>query len=405
MASSAESFGRVNDDGTVDVLDGDTWRLVGSFPDGTPEEALAYFQRKFADLEASVSLAEQRFKAKAAAKDIAAQVAKLTTELVEPSVVGNIAGLRERLSALQEKLPELTQEQNAQSEAEVAEAITHREKIVADMEALAATELKSIRWKSTTTAMTELFESWQNHQQTGPRIPKKTADALWTRFRSARSGLEKSRRAYFQELDGKSKEAKTVKRDLIAQAEALASQGSAGITTYRGLLEKWKAAPRASRSVEDGLWAKFKAAGDVLYAAKAEADKVDDAANQVNLDAKQALIAEFADILSLEDRDAATTRLRAFHQKFQTLGPVPKKAIRSIDDQVKKFDMHVKKLDEAFWVKNDPEKKARSESMSGQLHDAIATLEAEIATATGDKKAQLQSELETKKAWLAVIDS
>ncbi|MBT5729904.1 MAG: DUF349 domain-containing protein, partial [Microbacteriaceae bacterium] len=65
----------------------------------------------------------------------------------------------------------------------------------------------------------------------------------------------------------------------------------------------------------------------------------------------------------------------------------------------------VKKLDEAFWVKNDPEKKARSESMSGQLHDAIAALEAEIATATGDKKAQLQSELETKKAWLAVIDS
>ena len=137
MASSAESFGRVNDDGTVDVLDGDTWRPVGSFPDGTPEEALAYFQRKFADLEASVSLAEQRFKAKAAAKDIAAQVAKLTTELVEPSAVGNIAGLRERLSALQEKLPELTQEQNAQSEAEFAEAIAHREKIVADMEALA----------------------------------------------------------------------------------------------------------------------------------------------------------------------------------------------------------------------------------------------------------------------------
>ena len=77
MAQTADSFGRVDDDGTVHVLDGDAWRPVGSFPDGTPEEALAYFRRKFDDLAATLTLAEQRIKAKANAKDIRTQLAKM----------------------------------------------------------------------------------------------------------------------------------------------------------------------------------------------------------------------------------------------------------------------------------------------------------------------------------------
>jgi hypothetical protein len=403
MAQTADSFGRVDDDGTVHVLDGDAWRPVGSFPDGTPEEALAYFRRKFDDLAATLTLAEQRIKAKANAKDIRTQLAKMGKDLLEPAAVGDLAGLRAKVEALLEKLPDLAKEQDAEAEVVVTEAIAHREGIVTQMEALAAKEASAIRWKSATTTMAELFETWQNHQQNGPRIPKKTADALWSRFRGARASLEKARRAYFHELDGKSKEVKTAKRDLISKAEALASQGTAGIAAYRKLLDQWKLAPRASRSVEDTLWASFKAAGDVLYSAKAELDKVEDAANEEHLVAKQALITEFADILTLNERDAASARLRAFHQKFSALGPVPKKSMRSVDDLVKKYDTHVKKLEEDFWVKNDPEKKARSESMATQIYDAIAKIEAKIAKADGGKKAELEAELEAKKAWLAVI--
>ena len=50
MAADANPHGRVDDDGTVLVHDRDTWRPVGSFPDGTPDEALAYFERKFHEL-------------------------------------------------------------------------------------------------------------------------------------------------------------------------------------------------------------------------------------------------------------------------------------------------------------------------------------------------------------------
>jgi hypothetical protein len=404
MATSADAFGRVDDDGTVSVREGESWRAVGSFPDGTRDEALAYFTRKFDDLEATVSLAEQRVKAGAAVRDITKQLDRLDKDLVEPAAVGDIVALRGRVQALREKLPTLEAKQDEASQAAVAEALAHREKIVADMEAIASQDPSKVRWKQATTTMTELFEAWQSHQQTGPRVPKKTADELWTRFRTARNTLEKARRAFFQDLDKASKEAKTAKKDLIAAAEALVEKGAAGITSYRNLLAQWKEAPRASKSVEDGLWAQFKKAGDALYGAKAEEDKRDDETNAVNAESKKALLAEFADVLSLTDRDQASQRLRTFHTRFAALGPVPKKDLRAIDDQVKKLDAHVKSLEQEFWTKNDPEKKARSESMTGQLTAAIEELESKIQGASGTDKSDLESELATKKAWLAVLN-
>ena len=404
MATSADAFGRVDDDGTVSVREGQSWRPVGSFPDGTAEEALAYFSRKFDDLEATVSLAEQRVKAGAAVRDITKQLDRLDKDLVEPAAVGDIATLRERVAALREKLPTLEAQQDEASKEAVAEALAHREKIVADMEAIAAQDPSKIRWKQATTTMTQLFEAWQTHQQTGPRVPKKTADELWARFRTARNTVEKARRAYFQDLDKASKEAKAIKKELIAAAEALVEKGSAGIPSYRNLLAKWKEAPRASKSVEDGLWAQFKKAGDALYGAKAEEDKRDDETNSVNAENKRALLAEFADILTLTDRDQASQRLRTFHTRFQALGPVPKKDVRAIDEKVKKLDAHVKSLEQEFWTKNDPEKKARSESMTGQLTAAISDLESRIQAASGAEKAELEAELATKKAWLAVLN-
>ena len=404
MAAEANPHGRVDDDGTVLVHDRDTWRPVGSFPDGTHAEALAYFERKFQELEAKVTLAEQRLAAKAPAKDLTTQIDKLIQDLVEPAAVGDLAALRGRAQALQEALPALIDAQKQETEAALGEALVAREAIVKAMEDLAAEDVQKIRWKAAGQTMTELFEQWQNHQQTGPRIPKKTADVLWARFRTAKNSLEKARRSHFQELEAKTKESKGIKKALIEQAEVLAPQGSTGIAAYQKLLTQWKAAPRAQRSVEDALWAKFKAAGDVLYQQKAEQDAKEDEANAGNLALKLTLITDFGDILTMTDRDAASARLRLFHEKFSAIGPVPKKDVRSIDQSVKKFDTHVRTLDQEFWQKNDPEKKARSSSMAEQLVDAIADLEAKISQVPDTEKPELEAELETKRAWLAVVE-
>ena len=403
MAVSPDSLGRVESDGTVFVKDGVDWRAVGSFPDGTADEALAYFVRKYEELEAGVALAEQRLKASAPIADLKKQISKLQNDVVTPSAVGDLESLRARVQVLVDALPEREAEHKETREKEIAEALVHREKIVVEVEALAAKKPESIRWKETTATVQALFEQWQTHQKNGPKLPKKTADELWGRFKTARGTLEKARRGHFAELDKRSKEAKTTKKALIEQAQGLADKGAA-IPAYRGLLDKWKAAPRGSKSVEDSLWAQFKAAGDVLYAKKAEEVKADDEANQVHYEGKKALIAEFQDILSTDDRTEASSRLRAFHQKFSQLGPVPKKNVKEIDEQVKKFDSHVKNLEQKHWNENDPEKKARSQSMAEQIEDSIRRLEAEISEASGDKKKDLEAELATKQAWLSVLN-
>src|SRR6056300_2076494 len=101
MTQDSTDFGRVDSDGSVQVREGDTWRTVGSYPDATAEEALAYFVRKCVDLEARVALAEQRVKAGANSKDIEKQLAGLSKELIEPAIVGDIAQLRSRVEAAQ----------------------------------------------------------------------------------------------------------------------------------------------------------------------------------------------------------------------------------------------------------------------------------------------------------------
>ena len=409
MSELATEWGRADSSGTVFVkLEGD-WVTVGSFPDGTPEEALALYEKKHADLEAQVILAEQRLKAGANAKDIQRSVDKLTSELASPASVGDIASLRARVTAVGEALGPMVEAQKAEREKAQADAVSQRKELVTQMEQLAAVDPAQIRWKETTAKMTELFTAWQEHQQSGPRLPKATGDELWKRFRAARNALDKARRNHFQERDKNNKEAKSVKRELIEKAEALAPKGADGISAYRDLLEQWKKAPRASRSVDEALWSKFKAAGDVLYQAKTAHDQAADDANKENGDAKRALIEKYSAILDQTDHESAAQSLRSFHDEFKKIGPVPRADVKTIDQKVRAFDAHVKSLHEKHWRDNDPEKKARSNSFLEQLTDQIAALDVSIAEAekAGDKARveDLTAEREAKLAWRAALDA
>ena len=98
---AATQFGRVDEKNNVYVNDNGTERLVGQYPDVTQEEALAFFTKKFDDLEAQVRILEQRISAGVTdAKSLTATQEHLATELVEPKAVGNLQGLRDRIAAI-----------------------------------------------------------------------------------------------------------------------------------------------------------------------------------------------------------------------------------------------------------------------------------------------------------------
>ena len=407
MVESTQSWGRVNDDGIVEVTVEGTWHAVGSYPDGSAEEALAIFVRKFDDIEAQVSLAEQRLKAGAPAKDVGRGLKKVSAELETPSAVGDYLSLRVRVEQLNAQVSELSETQAKEREEAVAQAVVDREAIVAEIEALASRDPHSIRWKETTASVDALFDKWKAHQQNGPRLPKATADALWKRFKAARNTLDRARRQHFQERDKLAKASKSVKKELIEKAQALAPKGAEGIPAYRALLEEWKKAPRAARSVEDQLWAQFKAAGDALYQAKSQQAEAEDEANRENGEAKQKLVEEFSDLLTMSDHRAAVERLRLFHDRFRQIGPVPRGMVKKIDAEVKKFDQHVKKLEAEHWEKTNPEKQARSQSFLDQIDQQISELRYEraAAEAAGDSQtvSRLDEEISTKEAWKKVL--
>ena len=97
---AVEDFGRVAEDGTVYVRTTDGERAVGSYPGAPPEDALAYFVRKYDDIGAQISLFAQRLNnTEMAPKDIDAGLKRLREATAEPNAVGDLAALVSRVDA------------------------------------------------------------------------------------------------------------------------------------------------------------------------------------------------------------------------------------------------------------------------------------------------------------------
>ncbi|MCA1942545.1 MAG: DUF349 domain-containing protein [Yonghaparkia sp.] len=408
MSANESTWGRVDETGTVYVTDRGAERAVGQYPDGTPEEALAYFTRKYTELEGQVRLLEQRARAGAPAADVAKTVTALTEALETAAAVGDLEALRTRVAALSTTVEKLTEAQQAEAAAATEAAIAERVAIVEAAEALAAKDPQSIQWKKATADVDALFTRWKDHQQSGPRIPKKQADDLWKRFRAARSTVDGHRRSYFAGLDAEHKEVRARKQALVEKAVALAPQGPAGIPAYRRLLDEWKTAGRAGKKIDDALWEQFKAAGDALYAAKAEVDARENEEYAGNLQVKLALLDEAAPLLTATDRVQARSTLSSIQRRWEAAGKVPRDQVRVVEDRLRQIELAVKKLEEDHWNRTDPEKKARSEGLAAQLEQAIAGLEADLAAATAAKDARKIAEiteaLEARRAWLSAVD-
>jgi hypothetical protein len=406
-ANEQAPWGRVDETRTVFVREADGERAVGQYPDGTAEEALAYFERKFVELAGQVTLLEQRIKRGTAAADVAKTIESLSTTIATANAVGDLASLRTRLDALGGAVGELTEKQTAEAKAATQAAIAQREALVVEAETLAAQDPAKAQWKQLSASLDDIFARWQKHQADGPRLPKNEGNELWKRFRAARTIIETNRKAFFAELDSVHKDARTKKQALVESAEALIEKGIDGIPTYRTLLDDWKAAGRAGKKFDDALWAKFKAAGDALYSAKSEVDAKDNEEFSANLELKLALLTEAEPLLAENDRTKAKESLLSIQRRWDQIGKVPRDKVKPIEDRLRKVETAVRKLDEDHWQKSNPERIARSEGLASQLHDAIAKLERELADAKagGDsrKVAEAQEALDARKVWLDAL--
>ena len=395
---TSTEFGRVDGENNVFVIEAGVERLVGQYPNVTPDEALAYFVRKYEDLEAQVRILEQRLASGITdAKSLKTTFDHITEELKEPKAVGNIQGLRDRVAKVAPQIEEAAAKIAAERDAAIEAAMTQKEEIAARAEAITA-NLGGINWKKSAEEMNQLFTKWQQIQKDSPKIAKAKTDPIWKRFSQARAKFEAGRRAYFSTLDSKFKEAKGAKSALVEKAEALVAKGGDAASDYRKLQDDWKAAPRAGKA-EDALWTRFRAAGDAIFAAKKEKDSEIAVEHAANLKLKQELIAE-AKKIDTKDLEAAKKALSDIQARWVKIGHVAKDKVREIEDQLRKIEKSVSDAQAEEWRRSDPAAKARSNSLVTQLEAAIAELEAELKGAAAAKKKDIQAQIDARKSWL-----
>ena len=406
--AAAAAFGRVDDQGNVYLREDAGERVVGQYPGVTADEAMTLYIRRYLDLKAQVDLFAARLE-QLNARDIDTTLATLTEAVSEPAVVGDVSGLRSHVQALATRAEKRKEDLAAQRAAAKERALAQRTQIVEAAEKIAGRDPAKIQWRSEGQRLRELLEEWKQAQRSGPRLDRGLEDGLWKRFSAARTGFDRNRRQHFAELDKHQAQVKATKERLIERAEALSGSRNWGPTSaaYRDLMQEWKRAGRAARKDDDALWARFRAAQDVFFDARNEANAATDAEYAQNLEVKLKLLEQAEALVPVTDLAAAKAALRTLQEQWDEAGKVPRADIQRVEGRMRAVETAIREAEQAKWDKSNPRVRARAEGAAAQLEAAIAGLQDDLTKAreSGDSKriAQAQEALEARQAWLEQV--
>ncbi|WP_149827268.1 DUF349 domain-containing protein [Streptomyces tailanensis] len=396
---SSDPWGRVDETGTVYVRTADGEQVVGSWQAGSPEEALAYFERKYEGLVVEIGLLEKRVKTTdLSAKDAQAAIDHIREQVDAHHAVGDLDALKVRLDKLVETVEARREERKQQRAKQSDEARHAKEALVTEAEELA----QSDQWRAAGERLRALVDTWKGL----PRLDRKSDDELWHRFSHARSAFSKRRKAHFAQLDAQREDARKTKEKLVAEAEALSGSTDWGPTAarYRELMSDWKAAGRAQREHEDDLWNRFRGAQDVFFAARSSVFAERDAEQSENLKLKEELAEEAEKILPVTDLKAARAAFRSVNERWEAIGHVPRDARPKVEGRMHAVERAIQEAEEAEWRRTNPEARARAAGLTGQLQAAVDKLQGQIeqARAQGNnaKADKLQKELDGRQALL-----
>lgn len=396
---TSHEWGRVDDDGTVHLITPDGERTVGQVPDVTPEEALAFFTRRYDSLEFEVGLLEQRVRSGAMTPEEATESVKtVRTSVVGANAVGDLGALAGRLDQLATVIAQQRAARKAERAAKAAESKVEKEKLVAEAEKLA----EGNDWRNGANRLRDLLDAWKAL----PRIDRASDDALWRRFSTARTTYTRRRKTHFAEESEKREGARAIKERLATQAEALASSTDWAETAraFRDLMRDWKAAGPAPRAVDDALWQRFRGAQDAFFAAKDADAAKQDVEFAANAEVKEALLAEAESLDPTTDLDGAKRALRSIGERWEAAGKVPRDRMKELEGRIRKVEQSVRAAEEDQWRRSDPEKSARADDMVSKFQAALDRTQTDLdrARATGNDRAvkNLEASVASQQALL-----
>jgi Domain of Unknown Function (DUF349) len=394
------AFGRVDDDGTVYVKTAAGERVVGSWQAGTPEEGLAHFARRFADIVTEVDLIEARLATGAAEPAHAGtSLRRLRTSLDDAHVVGDLDGLAARLDKLASIADEKIGEARVARDAARADAVARKTTLVEEAESIAA---DSSQWKIAGDRLREILDDWK----TIKGIDKKTDGELWKRYSAARDAFARRRGAHFATLDSQRKLAMARKEELVREAESLVESIDWAATANRlkELMTEWKAAARAGKEIEQKLWERFRAAQDAFFTRRSEVFSARDTEQRLTVERRHALLAE-AEALDVEaDPKAAQAKLREIQARWHDAGRVSREVATTLERRLRAVEDKIRTAMESAWRRTPPE----ASPLLAQMREQVAEAEARLsrAQAAGDSRRIREAEdaLAAKRQFLTIAE-
>ena len=174
----------------------------------------------------------------------------------------------------------------------------------------------------------ELHNKWR---RIGP-VAKELRDEIWEKFKAASAVVNKRYQAYFEERKAREAEAEAAKAALCEQVEAIDTEALGGFGAWdkataeiQELQGKWRELGYASRKANRDLFARFRAACDKFFAAKADYFRNTREQLAANLAAKTALADEAEALKDSTEWTKAGARFVAMQQEWRAIGPVAKR--------------------------------------------------------------------------------
>ena len=396
--TTSNDFGYVDESGNAFVNTSNGPVKVGSYAAGSPDEAFAFFTKRFDDLQTEIDLLITRIpEGKTNSEGVKIVLDKIDATLGSPTMIGDLKKLSEAKSEI-ERLQEERKAVVAQLRAEQKEqSLAQRLKIVETAEKIA----NSTTWKPTTEKFKSLLDEWK----TIPRADKGKEQELWDRFRKARSTFDKAKRKYFEELEVVRADAVVAKRAIIKKAQAIADSTDWFDTSnaFKRLMSEWKNLPRLAKTEEEKLWKEFKELQDKFFSAKESADSVRNEEFAANLSVKEALLVKAEALLPVKELEATKLALRDIQEQWEKVGPVARDVKNKIEGRLRKVEDAVRALQDEQWHKSNPEVISRANNLVTSFENSLAKIDAEIASASAGGKADVVAKLKTQRDQTAAL--
>lgn len=395
MLLMSSEWGRIDEAGTVFVKTADGEREVGSWQAGDAEAGLAYYVRRFEDLQTEINLLAKRLESGAGdPKATKSQAMTLHASLPTVAAVGDLASLDAQLvtliTAADAKMGELAEARDAAR----TQAIARKEALAAEAETIAES---STQWKAAGDRLRTIVDEWKLIKG----IDRKTDEALWKRFAAARDAFGKRRGSHFANLDTERDAAKAIKEKLVAEAEKLSTSEEWRETSaaLKELMNEWKLAPRTNRNTEDALWKRFRAAQDRFFERRSGVFAERDAEQNQNLKEKESIIAE-ASVLDLSNPRQAQVALRDLQEKLESLGHVPRDAMQRVEAKMRAAEQRVRDALDAEWKRGASESNPFLAQLRQRLNEAETKLAKARASGDQQRIAKAEAEVSQRRALL-----